>query len=135
MYGLNAVAIVFFGCINVLAYRLCKCPERGRSRAVRALCVVLLSVNLFRYCIMYPLIQGEVMLPVEFSTVAYFVVPSILLTSRKKLRSWAAYSGLMAGFFYYMVLIIAAARSTRRIRRWMCTFQCSATARSTSAVL
>ena len=26
MYGLNAVALVFFGCINVLAYRLCKAP-------------------------------------------------------------------------------------------------------------
>ena len=107
MYGLNAVAIVFFGCINVLSYRLCKCPERGRRRAVRVLCIVLLSPNLFRYCVMYHLIQGAVMLPVEFSTVAYFVAPSILLTSRKKLRSWAAYSGLMAGLFYYMALIIA----------------------------
>ena len=24
MYGLNAVAPVFFGCINVMAYQLCK---------------------------------------------------------------------------------------------------------------
>lgn len=30
MYGLNAVALVFFGCINVLAYQLCKCPEKAR---------------------------------------------------------------------------------------------------------
>lgn len=30
MYGLNAVALVFFGCINVAAYQLCKCPE-GRA--------------------------------------------------------------------------------------------------------
>ena len=47
------------------------------------------------------------MLPVEFSTVAYFAVPTILLTSKKRLHSWAAYSGLMAGFFYYMAMIAA----------------------------
>lgn len=107
MYGLNAVALVFFGCINVLAYRLCKCPEGQRRKIISALCVILLSGNLFRYCIMYPLIRGVVMLPVEFSTVAYFVVPVILLASKRQLRSWAAYSGLMAGFFYYMAMILA----------------------------
>ena len=56
---------------------------------------------------MYPLIKGVVTLPVEFSTVAYFAVPAILLTSKKRLRSWAAYSGLMAGFFYYLAMIAA----------------------------
>lgn len=35
MYGLNAVALVFFGCINVLAYRLCKCPEGKRKKVIR----------------------------------------------------------------------------------------------------
>ena len=107
MYGLNAVALVFFGCINVLAYRLCKCAEDRRRKVVLTLCAVLLLGNLFRYCVVYPLIQGVVMLPVEFSTVAYFAVPAILLTSKKRLHSWAAYSGLMAGFFYYMAMIIA----------------------------
>ncbi len=47
------------------------------------------------------------MLPVEFSTVAYFLVPAILLTSKKRLHSWAAYSGLMAGLFCYMAMIAA----------------------------
>lgn len=107
MYGLNAVALVFFGCINVLAYRLCKCPEGRRRKIIFALCAVLLSGNLFRYCIMYPLLRGVVMLPVEFSTVAYFVVPAILLVSKRQLHSWAAYSGLMAGFFYYLAMILA----------------------------
>lgn len=35
MYGLNAVALVFFGCINVAAYQLCKCPEGRRRTVVR----------------------------------------------------------------------------------------------------
>ena len=44
--------------------------------------------------------------PVEFSTIAYFAVPAILLLCRTHLRSWAAYSGLMAGFFYYLAMIL-----------------------------
>ena len=107
MYGLNAVALVFFGCINVMAYQLCKCPEGTRRKFVLRLCAVLLALNLVRYGIIYPFVQGAVMVPVEFSTVAYFVVPIILLTSEKRLHSWAAYSGLMAGFFYYMAMIAA----------------------------
>ena len=107
MYGLNAVALVFFGCINVMAYQLCKCPVETRRRVVLRLCAVLLAGNLFRYGIVYPFLKGVVMLPVEFSTVAYFLVPTILLMSKKRLHSWAAYSGLMAGFFYYMAMIAA----------------------------
>ena len=106
MLGMNAVALVFFGCINVAAYQLCKCPESKRRKIVFTLCAVLLGGNLLRYGVVYPFIKGVVMLPVEFSTVAYFAVPTILLTGRKKLHSWAAYSGLMAGFFYYMAMIV-----------------------------
>lgn len=107
MLGMNAVALVFFGCINVAAYQLCKCPESRRGKVVLPLCAALLGGNLLRYGVVYPFIKGVVTLPVEFSTVAYFAVPTILLTGRKKLRSWAAYSGLMAGFFYYMAMIAA----------------------------
>ena len=107
MYGLNAVGLVFFGCINILAHRLCACPEKKRRKGVAALCALLLSLNLIRYAFVYPFIDGAVLLPVEFSTVAYFLVPLILLASIKGLRSWAAYSGLMAGFFYYMAAIFA----------------------------
>ena len=107
MYGLNAVALVFYGCLNVLACQLCKGPEKQRRHVVSALCAVLLSVNLLRYGILYPLIKHEIRFPVEFSTVAYFFVPAILLTSKKRPHSWAAYSGLMAGFFYYMAMITA----------------------------
>ena len=107
MLGLNAFALVIFGCVNVLACRLCTCPEKRRRRVIFALCAALLSGNLLRYCVVYPLIMGVVRLPVEFSTVAYFAVPAILLTQKKRLRSWAAYSGLMAGFFYYTAMISA----------------------------
>ena len=89
MYGLNAVALVFFGCVNVLAYRLCRRPAEQRRRIVTALCAALLGGNLLRYGVLYPFARGAVVLPVEFSTVAYFAVPAILLTRRKRLYSWA----------------------------------------------
>lgn len=107
MYGLNAVALVFFGCINVLAYHLCKCPRSKRRSVVLALSAALLCGNLLKYCVYYPLVEGAARIPVEFSAVAYFAVPLILLTKLRPLHCWAAYSGLMAGFFYYMAMIIA----------------------------
>ena len=79
----------------MLAYQLCKRPETQHRRVVLVLCAVLLGGNVLRYGVVYPFVLGVV----EFSTAAYFVVPTILLASRRKLHSWAAYSGLMAGFF------------------------------------
>ena len=48
MYGLNAAALVFFGCINVMAYQLCKRPESRRRKIVLTLCAILLFGNLLR---------------------------------------------------------------------------------------
>ncbi len=93
MNGLNAVALVFFGCTNVAAYRLCQRPKQQRRRIISVLCVVLLCGNLLRCGVIYPLVEGTVLLPVECSTVAYFVVPAILLLSGKRLHSWAAIRG------------------------------------------
>lgn len=107
MYGLNAVAFVFFISISLFAYRLCKCSVASRKRIISVLCMTLLLGNAVRYMVIYPFIEGVVRIPVEFSTVAYFAVPMILLTARKNMRSWAAYSGLMAGFFYYIAMVAA----------------------------
>ena len=107
MYGLNAVALLFFGVINISAYLLCNMSQSTRQKTVKILCVLVLSLNLFRYGIFNPFILGQISVPVEFSTVAYFVAPAILLMSNKKFHSWAAYSGLMAGFFYYIAMIAA----------------------------
>lgn len=106
MYGLNAFAFIVFAAVNVLAVQLCKCTDRTRTKVIRILCLALLSFNIGCYSLS-PLFGNGVKIPVEFSTVAYFTVPTILLTARKKLQSWAAYSGLMAGFFYYMTMIVS----------------------------
>ena len=105
MYGLNAVALVLFGCINALACRLCRCPKAIREKRMTAVCLTLLVWNMVRYGILFPMVEHRVRVPVEFSSVAYFVVPAIRLLSPKRFRSWAAYSGLMAGFFYYLAAV------------------------------
>lgn len=96
-FGVFAALLLAFGV--VLAYQLCKRPETQRRRVVLVLCAVLLGGNVLRYGVVHPFVLGVVKLPVEFSTVAYFAVPTILLASRRKLHNWAAYSGLMAGIF------------------------------------
>ena len=106
MYGLNAVSLVFFFGINILAYRLCRCEASMRNKTLHILCWVMLLGNVFRYGFLYPFVMGEVRIPAEFSTVAYFAVPTILLLNREGSKSWAAYSGLMAGFFYYLTMIV-----------------------------
>ena len=107
MYGLNAVAFVFFVVLNMLAYQLCMCSDTARNKVITALCLLLLLGNLIRYLLVYPFFEGVIKIPVEFSAVSYFAVPVILLTARKGMRSGAAYSGLMAGFFYYMAMAAA----------------------------
>ncbi len=104
MLGLNAFALVAFGAVAVLAHWVSR--GAGAQRAVRAVSAVLLGVNVLRYALIGPLL-GELRVPVEYSAFAYFAVPLILLTGWKGARSWAAYSGLMAGFFYYITMIAA----------------------------
>lgn len=109
MYGLNAFSIIIFAIFNVSAVQLCKCEEKTRLKLMRVLCVSLLGLNVFRYALS-PILGNGIKVPVEFSAVAYFSVPVMLLTGRKGSWSWAAYSGLMAGFFYYMTMLVSGGK-------------------------
>lgn len=51
MYCLNAFLIVVFSLFNVAAVQLCKCEDKTRQGLVRALCIILLGLNLFRYAL------------------------------------------------------------------------------------
>ena len=65
MYGLNAVALIFFCGINILAYQLSKQPMVQSQRVVRGLSAVLLLGNLFRYLFFYPVVCKTVQIPVD----------------------------------------------------------------------
>lgn len=49
-------------------------------------------------------------IPVEFSTVTYFIAPIIILLRIKKMEVWAVYASLMAGFFYYLTMMVAGGK-------------------------
>jgi hypothetical protein len=106
MYGLNVFSLLVFAAVNIFASVLLKRSDETKRLILRIICFGLLSFNLCRYAL--ALLSGRgFIFPVEFSSVAYFAVPLILLTGIRKAQSWAAYSGIMAGFFYYMTLILA----------------------------
>ena len=44
--------------------------------------------------------------PVEFSTLSYFLVPIIVLFNIKDLRIWAVYTALLSGGIYYVSMIL-----------------------------
>jgi hypothetical protein len=45
-------------------------------------------------------------IPVEFSTIAYFIVPIIMLFDIKEFEIWAVYASLLAGIGYYVSMIL-----------------------------
>ena len=107
MLGINVFSFLAFAAINLCAVAITKYNESKRNSCMRLLCVSLLAVTLCRFAPVSILLTGDVILPVEFSSIASFSVPIILLVGFEKGRIWAAYSGLMAGFFYYVTMIIA----------------------------
>ncbi len=105
MYGLNAVALILFGSVHWVAGGICRGPDRTRELILKAVALVLLLGNCLLYSL--PLLKGvAIQLPVEFSAVAYFVVPAFILMGRKRKSCWPVYAGLMAGFFYFLALIV-----------------------------
>ena len=46
-------------------------------------------------------------IPIELSTISYFVVPVILYFNIRKLNVWAVYAAFVSGFFYYISMVLA----------------------------
>lgn len=104
---LNVCAAVLFFLLNAMAHWLCCQPPEMARRVVRRLCALLLGGNLLRYLVIFPVFDRIIRIPAEFSTLAYFLVPLIVLCNWRQLRGWAAYSALLVGFCYYMAMIFA----------------------------
>ena len=107
MFGLNGFAFICFSAVNIIAVYLCRLSYHKRRLVLSMLSLLLLSVRL-----LFLFQDREVLqrIPVEFSAVAYFAVPLIILSGSRKLLPWASYSGLIAGFFYYATMIIAGGK-------------------------
>lgn len=108
--ALNAAALAVFLWLRWLSVRLCRSGES--RRVLRLLCFLLLLSNTLRYTLT-PLLGGPLKFPVEFSAFSYFAVPTIILLDGpiwQAAQAWAAYSALMAGFFYYAAMILLGGR-------------------------
>ena len=108
--GINFMSLVLFAALNILAIQLNKCRRSVLKLTLGALLAVLFAGNLFRYLYAYPRLVGEVHIPIEYSTVAYFLVPVFMLVNRRRSRVWASIYGLTAGLLYYLTMILAANR-------------------------
>lgn len=106
MYGLNALAGVFFLTWHFISHWLAKAPPALCRKVLATVLAGLLGANLLLYGLIYPVIYQRPRLPIEFSALAYFVVPLILLNKRSRGKGWAAYAGLMAGLIYYLAMMI-----------------------------
>lgn len=102
---LNRIAFRLFILLNAGGYWLCSQPVAVVRRIVRKVCWLLLGGNALRYLVIYPAFYHIIIIPAEFSTVAYFVVPLILHLPWRRLDVWAAYSGLMAGFLFWNIRV------------------------------
>lgn len=91
--------------ISLLLRRFFNLSENKRTLVIYFLCFLLLSFNMIRYAFQSNSL-GYVRIPVEFSAVAYFAVPFIILSRIPFLRVWAIYSSLLAGSGYFITFIL-----------------------------
>lgn len=103
MINISAAAEAAF--IGYAFRRLFFLNNKTRSIVLNIICVFLISYNLYRY-VWLSFETGRLHIPVEFSALSYFLVPSIVLLNIPFLRVWAAYSGLLAGGCYFLCMSV-----------------------------
>lgn len=91
--------------IFVLLRRFSNIKDKTKSKITDALCFALLLLNILKY-LGQSFTLGRVSLPVEFSAIAYFAVPIIMLLRVSFLRVWAVYSSLLAGSGYFFTFTL-----------------------------
>ena len=100
MPNLNILSFAVLILVVVYILFMIKQPEKIRTRVLKIQMIPLLIFNIVIHIIQW----GK--LPVEFSTINYFIVPIIVLVGIKKLDIWAVYAAMMAGFFYFFSMVI-----------------------------
>ena len=94
--------ISFFWIIILVFYSryVIKQKEITRYKFLKIQLLILLVYNIV-IIIIFPW-----KIPVELSTVAYFIVPLIVLFNLSGLKAWGIYSSLLSGFIYFAAMII-----------------------------
>ena len=94
---LSAICLILF---VVYIYIMIHKSEKIRNTLLKIQLFIVFGYNIF------VIIQFPYKIPVEFSTVSYFLVPLIVLFNIKSLRIWAVYSALLSGLGYYGSMIL-----------------------------
>lgn len=94
---LSSFALIFH---FLLIYFLLKQSKKTQQIVLKIQLLVVLIYSI-GYMVMIP---GKI--PVELSTVAYFIVPLTILFGIKKLKIWAVYSALISGIIYYSAMVL-----------------------------
>jgi len=94
--------ISFFWIIILLFYSryVIKQKEITRSRFLKIQLLILLVYNI-GIIIIFPW-----KIPVELSTVTYFIVPIIVLFDLSGLKAWGVYSSIISGVVYFAAMIV-----------------------------
>ena len=101
----NTIAATEVVFISLLLRRFLNSKERLKGYITDFLCLFLLTFNLIKY-VSQSISYERLSIPVEFSAVAYFIVPIIVLFRISFLRVWAVYSSLLAGCGYFFVFTL-----------------------------
>lgn len=101
MLGINVFAVLTLFMIITAANYVSRFDKKSQNNILYLFSFLVLSFNIVK------LIIDPSQIPVEFSTVSYFIVPLILLLRIRKIEVWAVYASLMAGFFYFTAMILA----------------------------
>jgi len=105
MSAMNIYALIMSGMIIFFALILSEKNDVLINKIVFAISIIMLVFNIYR--LLYPVIVLDIVaIPIEFSAVSYIIVPIIFLFKIKKLKAWATYASMMAGVFYFLVVIL-----------------------------
>ncbi|MEE0946645.1 MAG: hypothetical protein U0M42_07475 [Acutalibacteraceae bacterium] len=109
MILVNFVSAAVPAVILIAVRRLLFVSRKTKRRVLNAFCVLLLAFNVIRYT--FDSINNDrVRIPVEFSTVTYFVLPVIVLLKLDYIRAWGAYAGVLAGGCYFLNGMVLGAK-------------------------
>ena len=97
---LNIIALICLILFMLYSNYLVKQNEAKRRKYLKIQLFIVLLYNIGIHMV-FPQ-----KLPIEFSTVAYFVVPVIILFDMKEFEIWAVYASLLAGIGYYVSMLL-----------------------------
>lgn len=100
MAHLNLISII---CLLLFIYYIKVMLTKTEKIRNTLLNIQLLIVLIYNVII---IIVFPFKVPVEFSTLSYFVVPFIALFNIKDLKLWSAFSALLAGGGYYFSMVV-----------------------------